>query len=153
VRELIASLDGCTGGQAGEIVAAAGMPRKLCGEANREQARKLLIAARAYARPVSPRRLAAVGTDLFVKDPSAIRSGSVGFEAEPRAEIPIVVEAWVDPTSGMMLTVCVNRTPEAAFRTRQGSFLTQSGLRPKAAADGRRRFSRRLRLEPKRFLA
>ena len=110
MRELIASLDGCTGGQAGEIVAAAGMPRKLCGEANREQARKLLIAARAYARPVSPRRLAAVGTDLFVKDPSAIRSGSVGFEAmtnRPRGR------------GSKFLSSAIHRDPEDGGEDRQ----------------------------------
>ena len=30
VRELIAHLDGCTGGKAGEIVAAAGLGRAIC---------------------------------------------------------------------------------------------------------------------------
>lgn len=111
VRELIANLDGCTGGQASEIVAAAGMARKLCAEVSREQARKLLVAARAYARPVTPRQLGAVGRDVFRNDAYAIASGVVTFGTEPRAEIAFVVEAWVHPASAMLLTVCVNRTP------------------------------------------
>ena len=38
VRELIAELDGCTGGKAGEIVAAAGLQRTLCKDVTRQQA-------------------------------------------------------------------------------------------------------------------
>ena len=42
VRELIAHLDGCTGGTAGEIVTAAGLGRMVCREIDGEQATKLL---------------------------------------------------------------------------------------------------------------
>jgi hypothetical protein len=38
VRELIASLDGCTGGKAGEIVAAANLARTICKDITAEQA-------------------------------------------------------------------------------------------------------------------
>jgi hypothetical protein len=112
VRELVAHLDGCTGGHAGRIVAAAGMARMLCGEANRDQAEKLLLAARASARPVTPRRLGAVGPE-GTKDAYATALGIVRFGDEPRAEIPVVVEAWVRPAANMMLTVYINRTPVA----------------------------------------
>jgi hypothetical protein len=45
VRSLIAELDGCTGGRAGEIVAAAGLERKICEHLDRTQAVRLLNAA------------------------------------------------------------------------------------------------------------
>ena len=51
VRELIANLDGCTGGNAGIIVAAAKLNRVACKNVTREQATNLLEAARLYARP------------------------------------------------------------------------------------------------------
>lgn len=111
VRELVANLDGCTGGHAGEIVAAAGMSRMLCDDIDRDQATKLLLAARASARPVTPHRLGAVGVERFANCAYAITSGTVRFGTEPRAEIPVVVEAWVCPESKMTLNVCVNRTP------------------------------------------
>ena len=44
------SLDGCTGGQAGEIVADAGLGRMACNDVSREQAARLLEVARDYAR-------------------------------------------------------------------------------------------------------
>jgi hypothetical protein len=111
VRELVANLDGCTGGHAGEIVAAAGMSRMLCDDIDRDQAKKLLLAARAGARPVTPHRLGAVGVERFANCAYAITSGTVHFGTEPRAEIPVVVEAWVCSESRMTLNVCVNRTP------------------------------------------
>ena len=42
VRELIAHLDGCTGGKAGEIVAAADSVARICKDVTRQQAEKLL---------------------------------------------------------------------------------------------------------------
>ena len=65
VRELIANLDGCTGAKAGEIVAAAGLSRAICKKVTRDQAAKLLNAARDNARPVKPERLGAVGPDAY----------------------------------------------------------------------------------------
>jgi hypothetical protein len=52
VRELIANLDGCTGGKAGDIVADAQLGRATCASVTREQAERLLRAARMHARPV-----------------------------------------------------------------------------------------------------
>jgi hypothetical protein len=111
VRELVASLDGCTGGKAGEIVAAAGLGRTACKDVTREQAVRLLKAARVHARAVNPKRRGAVGPDLFPDAAYATSSGVTSFGIEPRAEIPFVVEAWAIEDEDMRLLVCVNRTP------------------------------------------
>ncbi|WP_316205268.1 hypothetical protein [Bradyrhizobium sp. SZCCHNS3004] len=111
VRELIASLDGCTGGRAGEIVAETGLGRMACGDVDRRQATRLLEIARANARTVKPKRLGAVGPDLFADAAYAISSGVVRFGERPQAEIPFVVEAWSAPGSRTYLLACVNRTP------------------------------------------
>jgi hypothetical protein len=65
VRELIAQLDGCTGGKAGEIVAQAKLERMLCNAVTRKQAENLLEAACENAKPVTPERLGAVGPEAF----------------------------------------------------------------------------------------
>ena len=57
VRALVASLDGCAGGRAGEIVAAAGLERMLCKDVERDQAARLLKTARDAVKPVNPKRL------------------------------------------------------------------------------------------------
>jgi len=61
VRELVARLDGCTGGRAGEIVAEAGLGRMACSALSREQAVRLLEVTRDNSREVKPGRLGAVG--------------------------------------------------------------------------------------------
>jgi len=61
LRSLIAQLDGCTGGKAGDIVATAGLDRAICGNITREQATTLLAMARKQARPVSAERLGQIG--------------------------------------------------------------------------------------------
>jgi hypothetical protein len=65
VRSLIAQLDGCSGGKAGEVVAAAGLDRARCDELSREQAVTLLLKARVAARPVNPDRLGFIGRNAF----------------------------------------------------------------------------------------
>ena len=95
VRELIAELDGCTGGKAGEIVNAAGLQRTLCKDITPEQAKNLLKVARLYAKPVRPERLGAVGAEHFPDYAYARAYGTTNFGAEePEAQIPFVVEAW-----------------------------------------------------------
>jgi hypothetical protein len=64
VRELIAQLDGCTGGKAGEIVAEARLGRAVCRDVTRQQAEKLLAAARDNTKRVTPERLGALGRTL-----------------------------------------------------------------------------------------
>jgi hypothetical protein len=116
VRELIANLDGCTGGNAGEIVAAAKLNRAICRNVTRDQATDLLKAARAYARPVKAERLGAVGPDVLPNAAYAQASGVVEFgSVAPLAEVPFVVESWVEECGAKSrdtsLFVCINRSP------------------------------------------
>ena len=112
VREFIAMFDGCTGGKAGEI--ASEYLNRICDSLTRDEAASLLFAAREAVTNVSHRRLGFVGPnegfgDHYAKTEGDIRVGS----REPFAEIPVVVEAWVDRddeyNSGV--TCFVNRTP------------------------------------------
>src|SRR5262249_31347584 len=116
VRELIAELDGCTGGNAGMIVAAAKLNRALCKNVTFDQATSPLEAARTFARPLNAKRPGAVGPDAFpgcayVQATGVAKFGSIA----PLAEIPFVVEAWAQKTQAKTadtrLTACVNRTP------------------------------------------
>jgi hypothetical protein len=117
VRELIARLDGCSGGKAGEIITAANLERAICRDVTPGQAVELLEAARDAARQVNPKRLGAVGPQAFFSDHAyAIAHGVAHFgpAALPRSQIPFVVEAWVSKrtTEGdTLLTACINRTP------------------------------------------
>ncbi len=116
VRDLIANLDGCTGGRAGEIVAEAGLSRTICRDVSREQAANLLNAARENARPVNPKRLGMMGWDAFACAYAAACGTAEFGAAEPFAEIPFIVEAWATENilnSDMRLAVFVNRTPVA----------------------------------------
>lgn len=110
-RDLVAALDGCTGGKAGEIVAKARLGRAVCADVTADQARRLLLAARDTVRPVSADRLGSVGPDQFpgsyAKATGTIQSGAV----EPCAEFPYLVEAWARTSLDTQLTFCVNRTP------------------------------------------
>jgi hypothetical protein len=97
VRELIAHLDGCSGGKAGEIVATAGLNRALCTNVTGEQAKRLLIAARDNTRQVQPKRLGAVGPEAYPDAAYGYSSGIIRLgSAAPLAEIPYVVETWAE---------------------------------------------------------
>jgi hypothetical protein len=120
VRSLIAQLDGCSGGKAGEIVSAARLDRLRCEDVNRQQAIKLLEIARAYARPVNPERLGGVGRDGLFDDDMfyAVERGEVELgSVEPKAKIPFVVEAWAqkiesaDGDGDITAKLLINRTP------------------------------------------
>ena len=111
VRELVANLDGCTGGRAGEITAEARLGRVACGNVSRKQAEHLLAVARSNAKQVTPKRLGAIGPELFPHYAYAMSSGEASFGTEPFAEIPYLVEAWAEEREDMQLMVCVNRTP------------------------------------------
>jgi hypothetical protein len=114
VRELIANLDGCTGGNAGVIVGAAKLNRAICKNVTRDQATDLLEAARLFAKPVKPERLGAVGPDVYPNDAYVMSSGVAEFGSiPPLAEIPFVVEMWAakheHPRTNLL--ACINRTP------------------------------------------
>jgi hypothetical protein len=115
LRSLIAQLDGCSGGKAGEIVSAAGLDRATCERINRHEAKVLLEAARATARRVNAERLGFVGRDAFPGHKYAVEYGNALFGSEsPQAEIPFVVEAWAKKTAGkgnIEISMSVNRTP------------------------------------------
>src|SRR6266446_1360629 len=115
LRSLIAQLDGCTGGKAGEIVAAAGLDRMTCESVNRHQAATLLATARKHARRVSPDRLGCVGREAYPRHSYAIARGHALLgSAKPQADIPFVVEAWaskIGEKGRIGLSVLVNRTP------------------------------------------
>jgi hypothetical protein len=117
VRQLIANLDGCTGATAGEIVTAARLNRTVCRKVTRDQATKLLEAARDYARPVKADRLGAAGANVFPNAAYAQASGVVEFgSVAPLAEVPFVVESWAEEERGAedrdtSLLTCINRTP------------------------------------------
>ena len=114
VRQLVASLDGCAGGRAGEIVAAAGLGRKACNQIDAAGAVRLLKAARAVAKPVSPKRLGAIGAGHFSACSYGVNHTEVRFGDDPAALIPAVVEIWMRPSSALRAEVSVNRTPVAA---------------------------------------
>jgi hypothetical protein len=140
VRSLVAQLDGCSGGKAGEIVAAAGLDRKRCEDIQRAQVPKLLRIAREQARPVSPDRLGYVGREAFPESYYAKEcGGAVLGGGEPRAEVPFVVEVWArkvgisnKETAAIAISVLVNRTPitaeVSAFRDSDGLNLMGAGL-------------------------
>jgi hypothetical protein len=113
VRDLVASLDGCSGAKAGEIVAAAGLGRAICENVTRAQAVKLLDAAREQARPVNPKRLIAAGP-IFSAHEYSVHRGLVSVG--PDTHVPFVVEVWALPIKNdkTTLLVCVNRTPVTA---------------------------------------
>src|SRR5262249_27404433 len=115
VRDLIASLDGCTGATAGMVVATAKLSRTVCNKVSRTQATILLEAARVHAKPVTPERLGAVGPDVLTDCAYAMASGIAEFgSGAPTAKIPFVVEAWAPKIAkafDTQLLVCVNRTP------------------------------------------
>ena len=115
LRSLIAQLDGCSGGKAGEIVTGAGLDRATCASVTSEQAASLLKIARGHARRVSAERLGSVGRDAFHRQQYAIERGIAMLgSAEPWAEIPFVVEAWawkVDDKGPQSVNIFVNRTP------------------------------------------
>src|SRR5262249_26203586 len=94
VRSVIAQLDGCSGAKAGEIVSAAALDRISCDQLSRDDAVRLLSAARQYARPVNPKRLGGIG-DIYTDTYYAVERGTIKIgSVHPLAEIPFVVEAW-----------------------------------------------------------
>jgi hypothetical protein len=116
VRELVANLDGCSGGTAGVIVDAAKLNRTACKNVTREQATDLLLVARSLARPVKADRLGAVGPDVFPDYAYARSTGIVEFgSVAPTAEVPLVVECWAKEQDSKYpdthLFVCINCTP------------------------------------------
>jgi hypothetical protein len=112
VREVIATLDGCSGAKAGTI--AADYKNTLCKSLKREDAVDLLNRAREYSRPVNPDRLGTVGPTWNFPG-YACKKGSIEVGGRlPKAIIPFVVEAWADPAEHGHGTLLINRTPSTS---------------------------------------
>jgi hypothetical protein len=116
VRSLIAQLDGCSGGKAGEIVADAGLGRMGCKDVSRQQAAQLLSMTRAQAKPVTPERLGGLGRNCFPNALYALVGGRTAIGgSKPQADIPFAVEAWASklekPGDKCCIIIYVNRTP------------------------------------------
>jgi hypothetical protein len=114
VRDLVASLDGCTGTKAGKITAA--FKNTACHALSRAQAVELLLSARAAARPVRPERLGTVGRlDTLPPSYSCEQGLLVAGGREPKARVPFTVEAWAyadrPSEDRSRLKVFLNRTP------------------------------------------
>jgi hypothetical protein len=114
VRDLIASLDGCTGAKAGKITAS--FKNTACHTLSRAQAVELLLSARAAARSVRPERLGTVGRlDTLPPSYKCEQGLLVAGGREPKAQVPFMVEAWAHADCGAgdrsRLAVFVNRTP------------------------------------------
>jgi hypothetical protein len=140
VRSLIAELDGCSGGKAGDIVTAAGLDRKACNQVDRGAAINLLKAARQYARPVNPKRLGGIGPDLYADMFFAVERDEVKVgTVEPLAEIPCVIEAWArkdtdhDGSDHIDVSLLINRTPSvdevSIWRSGKRAIIRGAGLR------------------------
>jgi hypothetical protein len=87
----------------------------LCKDVGRDQAARLLKAARDAVKPVNPKRLGSVGPHAFPALAYAIAHSNAQFgTSEPRADIPFAVEAWAATAEANALVVNVNRTPAAA---------------------------------------
>jgi hypothetical protein len=135
VRDLVIRLDGCSEPKAGRI--SAEFKSTPCNGLTREQATKLLAAARHHARPVKPERLGTTCPEFEDAYAQVREWGSVLTGTDPPAEIPFVVEAWARalPTSSKgqaRLRVCVNRTPvvgeTGAFRDKNEIVIHGCGL-------------------------
>jgi hypothetical protein len=114
VSALVARLD-VSRPSAAAIIAATGLDSAACKDVTREQATHLLTALRAAARPVPASRLGAVGPDAFPGHAYARESDVAMFgAAEPRAEVPFLIEVWAKACDKMSLDVFVNRTPVAS---------------------------------------
>jgi hypothetical protein len=124
VRDFIVQFDGCSA-SAGKI--AGGLAGRPARSLKRDEARELLSRAQAESKPVNPERLGAVGKDAFS---GAYFRKEYNCEFPPgsdgsRINVPIVVEAWADPsTDGSTAVFMVNGTPcitdaDAVYRSKE----------------------------------
>jgi hypothetical protein len=136
VRSLVAQLDGCTGGKAGEIVTSAGLDRMACKDVDRQQATRLLVMARKQTRPVNPERLGRIGPS--VGKHHTLEWGTVELgSSKPLAKIPYIVEAWARKEATgdkVKVDLLINRSPivteVSSWRDKDCNFnLDGSGLR------------------------
>jgi len=115
VRDLIANLDGCSGGKAGEVASA--FLGRSCASLTRAETTMLLELAQDMTTPPAIKRLGAVGKIDSLPAHYAREEGNVTLGARvPKAQIPFIVEAWADALQNdeeveTIIDVCVNCTP------------------------------------------
>ena len=107
------NLDGCTGARAGEIVAEAGLGRMACARCQPRTGRQAAGGrAGATRKQVTPKRLGAVGPDLFHDWAYATSSGDSVVRHQSRPpRFPSSSRRGPTRARDMRLLVCVNRTP------------------------------------------
>jgi len=138
VRKLIEKLDGCSGATAGRIAAPFGKGRT-CRSMHEPEIAALLRRMQESARVVKPKALGLIGADAWGEE----YDGYIVAEAElpvgasePRAHIPVLIEAWASVTSrrggDARLTVYCNRSTVVgdvyASRTQRGIYISGAGL-------------------------
>jgi hypothetical protein len=134
VREVIEQFERCSGPKAGTI--SADFKMRLAPELDREEADRLLAAARHQARIVKPARLGCLGPVVkgwpasYAKiDGTYVRQAARGHQ---HAEIPFVLEAYAETSDEAVFLVTVNRTPITAnvevFHQKDTLWVTGCGL-------------------------
>jgi hypothetical protein len=111
-RELIAELEGCSGGSAGVITGE--FAGRLANSLDRAEAERLLLAARAQVREVRPKRLGRCGRDLFPGNGYAYWIGFIvlgSSASKTKAKLPVSIEVWAEPARDADVMLYVNRTP------------------------------------------
>jgi hypothetical protein len=116
VRDLVSELEGCSGGKAGAV--ARDFPGRAAASLSREEADQVLRAVRGHAKRVRAERLGYVGRPSSLGSHAYARS-AWSFKFDPArgglaAEVPLLVEAWVQAAEESSLLACVNRTPTTA---------------------------------------
>ena len=110
VRDIINQFDGCSGTKTGTIIS--DFKNRKSNTVSFEEADKLLSIIRFNSKKVNPDRLGQIGEiDGYGYYKSTGKFNFSTSKGNHNAEIPFVVEAWVDYSQKKGLTVLVNKTP------------------------------------------
>lgn len=110
VRDLVSEFDGCTGSKAGKV--ACDYKGEFANSLSFDEADQLLGAIRYSSRQVNPDRLGSIGEIIsygYYKISDTFFVGTAKGRCD--AEIPYVVEAWVDYDSPHGLDFLINKSP------------------------------------------
>ena len=111
VRDFIGDFDGCSGTKSGIITK--DFLKRGASSLTREEADKLLDIARKHSKKVKASRLGHIG---LIEDIKGYAKSLSEFSVETHrgkfnAELPVVVEAWVNKVPKIELSFFINRTP------------------------------------------